>query len=567
MDTLSPRIAASYNSLDNLDHDFKFRLLAMLSSLIGGACVIAAIIRLYLAYKKREDEWSSDGDTLMDLAVGARVIDFLFACLLFSSDVCFIELTYPVTSSVIPLSDPLAQLKTATSFLLLLALNVEPSLLVLTIYHLAIQWFKIPKWVLPTVLTLFCVVPLIAMSVRASTVDYVTLQVTAMITSTVFNLFLLMIFRILLYWLTSHYPIIAYNEVNAGVVKLKVLSIVLAVVLDASILLIFQFSDATVVLKLVSLGLIHIRAVTAIGLSVDIAQLQRPVYFDVTTMLTGVVPPEPSLRKRSIFDITPDVSITDTAQLTPEPSTDDYSEILHGNNESGILASIGGSTPSILDHPKERRLSTRESFNSSNSSIPAAKSAGQELLESSKQKESEIKTKLTQLLEDLDSEEDAPPSLPSLPSRSTMSAVSARSFPSSTSSIGIPEGPMKRVQSLKMEDEINQKLNLMLAKLDIDEEALSVSMNSKVTSNPLESSVNTTGKNSFGFNQSRNLAMDSNQKKIEPHTPPSVFQSYEQSLRSNASIANENKSADNADPKPVMVLHSEPQVDLSGNST
>ncbi|KNE64859.1 hypothetical protein AMAG_10194 [Allomyces macrogynus ATCC 38327] len=290
--TTSPAAAAAFTALalaerssravadfPDLSADFKFRLLFMFSSLIAAAAVLSSVRRLVRTLQKQSEEWSSSGSYASQLDLIGRSVEIVQALLFLVVDVLFLVWTgYPGA----PPAD--AIMPRAALGLAMTVVSLDPGICMLVLASLLCRWFKF-SYRRFACMVLIHVAPTVAVTYAATTGDFLDVQWITFLYVIIIDVLYVIAIRFFLFWITSQYPIMAYNEVNAKVIQGKVLFLYLSAIIDLAIGLL-TVGTPTYLTLTINLFLFHIRFVTSVGLSLDMDRLERPVLPD----FVGLVP-------------------------------------------------------------------------------------------------------------------------------------------------------------------------------------------------------------------------------------------------------------------------------------
>ncbi|KNE63670.1 hypothetical protein AMAG_08768 [Allomyces macrogynus ATCC 38327] len=276
---LAERPGRAVTDLPDLSADFKFRLLFMFSSLIAAAAVLSSVRRLVRTLQKQSEEWSSSGSYASQLDLIARSVEIVQALLFLIVDVLFLVWTgypgAPPTDAIMP---------RAALGLAMTVVSLDPGICMLVLASLLCRWFKF-SYRRFACMVLIHVAPTVAVTYVATTGDFLNVQWITFLYVIIVDVLYVIAIRFFLFWITSQYPIMAYNEVNAKVIQGKVLFLYLSAIIDLAVGLL-AVGTPTYLTLTINLFLFHIRFVTSVGLSLDMDRLERPVLPD----FVGLVP-------------------------------------------------------------------------------------------------------------------------------------------------------------------------------------------------------------------------------------------------------------------------------------
>ncbi|KAJ3368246.1 hypothetical protein GGF31_006476 [Allomyces arbusculus] len=276
---LAERPGRAVTDLPDLSADFKFRLLFMFSSLIAAAAVLSSVRRLVRTLQKQSEEWSSSGSYASQLDLIARSVEIVQALLFLIVDVLFLIWT---GYSGAPRAD--AIMPRAALGLAMTVVSLDPGICMLVLTSLLCRWFKFSYRRFACII-LIHVAPTVAVTYAATTGDFLNVQWITFLYVIIVDVLYVIAIRFFLFWITSQYPIMAYNEVNAKVIQGKVLFLYLSAIIDLAVGLL-AVGTSTYLTLTINLFLFHIRFVTSVGLSLDMDRLERPVLPD----FVGLVP-------------------------------------------------------------------------------------------------------------------------------------------------------------------------------------------------------------------------------------------------------------------------------------
>ncbi|KAJ3353877.1 hypothetical protein GGF32_002781 [Allomyces javanicus] len=276
---LAERPGRAVTDLPDLSADFKFRLLFMFSSLIAAAAVLSSVRRLVRTLQKQSEEWSSSGSYASQLDLIARSVEIVQALLFLIVDVLFLVWTgYPGA----PPAD--AIMPRAALGLAMTVVSLDPGICMLVLAALLCRWFKF-SYRRFACIVLIHVAPTVAVTYAATTGDFLNVQWITFLYVIIVDVLYVIAIRFFLFWITSQYPIMAYNEVNAKVIQGKVLFLYLSAIIDLAVGLL-TVGTPTYLTLTINLFLFHIRFVTSVGLSLDMDRLERPVLPDFVGLVT-----------------------------------------------------------------------------------------------------------------------------------------------------------------------------------------------------------------------------------------------------------------------------------------
>ncbi|ORZ38439.1 hypothetical protein BCR44DRAFT_274621, partial [Catenaria anguillulae PL171] len=140
------------------------------------------------------------------------------------------------------------------------------------------------KWRVLSVFAVFNLGPYVFSLILYSSNAFLYTQWLSFTAVCLISLANVILFRFLLFWITSSYPTMAYNEANASVIHQKVFIIYLLTILDMTIILLIM-DQAFAMNMTVSLFLSHFKLTVSLGLSVKLELISRPCMSDLMALL------------------------------------------------------------------------------------------------------------------------------------------------------------------------------------------------------------------------------------------------------------------------------------------
>ncbi|KAI9175628.1 hypothetical protein H9P43_005992 [Blastocladiella emersonii ATCC 22665] len=219
--------------IPDLSNDFKYRLLVMFSTVAAAAMALFSLYRLALAVKRIQDEWSASGDHSLQLAVGARSLEVLQAAIVLTADGLYIMLTYTRFGT--------RAVSVAASFLTILTIYLQPIACQAVTATLLLRWFPQPtRRARAMVATLagLNLIPFLLSITSLATKRFLEVQWLAFTIVCAGSILSLIVMRFHLFWMTSKFPTMAYNEVNSKVIQGKIVILYLSGIIDCAVILI-----------------------------------------------------------------------------------------------------------------------------------------------------------------------------------------------------------------------------------------------------------------------------------------------------------------------------------------